>query len=137
MNNALTSFKKILQYPSAGGIDSDHLAPRGLLGHGFWHAMGGKDHRTVGGAFVEFLDKDGTLGAQVVADELIMHHFMADVDRCAQDFDGTFVCMERMTQQSSMMLPSAGKLSLTSIPLWPHLLNLSGDDMKPLVFGAR
>src|ERR1700730_16684162 len=32
-----------------------------------------------------------------------------------------------MTHTSSMHSPSLGKISLTSIPLWPHFLNLNGE----------
>ncbi len=47
---------------------------------------------------------------------------------------GMFVCIERMTQMSSMQLPMCGKMSLTSIPDSPHFLNLNGDISSPPVF---
>ena len=45
---------------------------------------------------------------------------------------GTSVCIERMTQQSSITCSRCGSVSLTSMPLWPHFSNVSGDGMKPL-----
>ena len=45
--------------------------------------MGGKDHRAVIGAFVEFLDEHGALGAQRVDDEFVVHDLVADIDRRA------------------------------------------------------
>ena len=45
---------------------------------------------------------------------------------------GTSVFIERITQQSSMMRPRFGSVSLTSMPLRPHFLNSNGDGMKPV-----
>src|SRR6266853_4024052 len=39
-----------------------------------------------------------------------------------------------MTHTSSMHSPSLGKISLTSIPLWPYFLNLNGDASRLPVF---
>ncbi len=39
---------------------------------------------------------------------------------------GTLVCIERITQMSSMHFPTSGKISETSIPDWPHFLNANG-----------
>ncbi len=74
----------------AGGIDGDHLAGSGGGGDGFWHAMGGKDHRAVERAFVELFDKDRTLGAQTIDDEFVVHDLVADIDRRAPFLDGEF-----------------------------------------------
>ena len=67
----------------AGRIDKDHLAAAGLGGDGLGHTMGREDHRPVGGAFVQFFDKDRALVAQAVNDEFVMHDLVADIDRRA------------------------------------------------------
>ena len=46
---------------------------------------------------------------------------------------GILVCMERMTQMSSIISPTFGNNSLTSIPASPYLLNLNGDLSNPPV----
>ena len=43
------------------------------------------------------------------------------------------MCIERMTQMSSMQLPTCGNNSLTSIPESPYFLNLNGDLSSPVV----
>src|SRR6185369_17985860 len=40
------------------------------------------------------------------------------------------VCMERMTQMSSIIEPSLGNRLLTSMPLWPYRLNSKGDIIR-------
>ena len=40
---------------------------------------------------------------------------------------GTSACIERMTQTSSIISPTSGKSSLTSIPLSPYFLNENGE----------
>ena len=47
----------------------------------FWHAMGGKDHRAVGGRIVQLFDKHRALGLKPVDDKLVMHNFVAHIDR--------------------------------------------------------
>jgi hypothetical protein len=51
--------------------------------------MGTEDDRAAGRHFVKFLDEHRPLGAQVVADELVVHDFVAHVDRRAEFFQGT------------------------------------------------
>ena len=45
--------------------------------------MGGKDHRAVGGAVVQLLDKHRPLGAQGIDHELVVDNLVAHIDRCA------------------------------------------------------
>ncbi len=40
---------------------------------------------------------------------------------------GTLACMERMMQRSSTCFATWGKISLTSMPLWPCFWNLNGE----------
>ena len=40
---------------------------------------------------------------------------------------GMSVYIERMTHRSSTHSPTFGKISLTSMPLWPYFLKLNGD----------
>src|SRR5437899_9206565 len=47
---------------------------------------------------------------------------------------GTSACIERMTAMSSIHRPTWGKISLTSMPLWPYLLNLYGEGNAAPVF---
>lgn len=42
---------------------------------------------------------------------------------------GMSVYIERITAMSSTCLPNAEKTSLTSMPDWPCLVNLNGDDI--------
>ena len=79
----------------AGGIDIDHIARLRRRGHGFRHAMGGKDHRTVVGAFRQFLDKDRALVAQPVDDEFIVHDLMAHIDWGAPFLEGHLNDLDR------------------------------------------
>ncbi len=72
-----------LGHQRAGGVDIEHAAGLGLGGHRLRHAMGGKDHRPVGRAFVEFLDEDRSPGAQSVDHEAVVHDLVPDVDRRA------------------------------------------------------
>ena len=66
----------------AGGVDSEELARRGLLGHRFRDAVGGEDHRMgARGGFLEFLYEDDALGLERVDDEFVVHDLMAHVDR--------------------------------------------------------
>ena len=51
--------------------------------HRFRHTMGGKDHGTVIGAIVQFLDEDGALGFQALDDVAVVDDLVADVDRPA------------------------------------------------------
>src|SRR4051794_17015034 len=43
---------------------------------------------------------------------------------------GMFVCIERITQMSSMHFPTSGYIALTSMPDCPHFLNANGDLMN-------
>ena len=72
----------------AGRIDIEHLPRLGLGRHRFRHAVGGEDHRPIGGALVEFLDEDRALVAQPVHHEAVVHDFVAHIDRSAPFLEG-------------------------------------------------
>ena len=62
----------------AGGVDIDHLAPRGLGGHDLRHAVGGEDDGPVVRAVGQLLDEDGAhrfeaLDHVRVVDDLVAH----------------------------------------------------------------
>ena len=67
----------------AGGIDIEHLPRGGRVRHGFRHAMSGKDHRPVGRAVVQLLDKDRAPGREVIDHVFVMHDLVAHIDRRA------------------------------------------------------
>ena len=59
--------------------------------------MGTEDDRAACGHFGQFLDEHGALGAQVVADELVVYNFVPHIDwrteffqRALDDGDGSF-----------------------------------------------
>ena len=76
-----------LGHQGAGGIDRNHPAGLGGGGHGFRHAMRGKDHRAVIGAVVQFLDKDRPFGAQVLDHIAVVDDLMPHIDRGAPFLD--------------------------------------------------
>src|SRR5207253_9908670 len=47
---------------------------------------------------------------------------------------GSSACIDRITQMSSILSATRGNNSLTSMPLWPNLLNLNGDGKAAPVF---
>jgi hypothetical protein len=60
--------------------------------------VGAEDDRAAGGHLVEFVDEHRALGAQVVADELVVHDFVAHVDRRAEFFQArSTMAMARST----------------------------------------
>ena len=79
-----------LGYQRAGGVDIDHLAARGLGGDGFRNTMRREDDRTIIRAFVQFLDKHRTLGAQPIHNEFVVHDFMPHIDRRTPFLDRHF-----------------------------------------------
>ena len=50
--------------------------------------MRAENDRCAGWHFIQFIDKHGSLGAQVIADVLVVHDFVTDIDRCAEFLDG-------------------------------------------------
>ncbi|MNY51145.1 hypothetical protein D3C86_1867090 [compost metagenome] len=57
--------------------------------------MGAEDDDDVVRYLVQFLDEDGAAGAQVLDHELVVHHFMAHVDRRAEHFQGAIDDLDR------------------------------------------
>ena len=57
--------------------------------------MGAEDDDDVVGHLVEFIDEDGAAVAQVFDHELVVHHFVTDVDRRAEDFQRTVDDLDR------------------------------------------
>ncbi len=72
-----------LAHQRAGCIDEDHLPRLCRSRNRLGHAMGRKDHRTVIGHFVQFLDKDRTLRLERVDHKLVVHDLVAHIDRRA------------------------------------------------------
>ncbi|MPN41674.1 hypothetical protein SDC9_189228 [bioreactor metagenome] len=52
--------------------------------------MGAEDDGGARRNLIQLVDKNRAFFAQAVADELVMHDFVPDVDRCAEFFDGAF-----------------------------------------------
>jgi hypothetical protein len=72
----------------AGGVE-DFQATAGRLGaHRLGNTVGTEDDDDVVRHLVQFLDKDRAACAQVFDDELVVHHFVAHVDRRPEDFQG-------------------------------------------------
>ena len=67
----------------AGGVEPVEAAGVGLSGHGFGHAMGRKNNRSIVGDFAHFVDKHGAHIGQPVDDAAIVNNFMAHIYRCA------------------------------------------------------
>ena len=74
----------------AGGIDGDHVAQCRLSRDGFWHAVGGKDHRAVERAIGQLLDKHRTFRAQAIDDELVVDNLVAHENRRTPFVQGHF-----------------------------------------------
>src|SRR5690606_2887482 len=68
----------------AGGVKHAQAALLGLFAHRERHAVGGEDHRVARRHLVQFVDEDRALVTQVVDDELVVHDFVAHVDRRAE-----------------------------------------------------
>jgi hypothetical protein len=64
-----------------GGIEDLEATRFGLITHRLGDAVGAEDDGAAGWHFVKFLDEHRALGTQVVADKLVVHDFMAHVDR--------------------------------------------------------
>ncbi len=72
------------RHQRAGGVDGEEIALLGVLGHRLGYAVGGENHRPVGGRhLVEFLDEDRALPAQPLDHVFVVHDFVADIDRRA------------------------------------------------------
>ncbi len=71
----------------AGRIENTQAARFGITTHALRYAMRRENQRTAGGYIVEFFDEYGTFVTQVFDDELVMHDFVAHVDRRAVDFE--------------------------------------------------
>ncbi len=83
-------FHMYLGHQRADGIEDPQLAPRRLLPHRLGDAVGAEDHRRPVRHLVQLLDEDRPLLAQGVDDIFIVHHFMADINRRAEKFQGPF-----------------------------------------------
>lgn len=73
----------------AGRIEHLQATAGSFLAHSLGHTMGTEDDDDVIRHLVQFFDEDGPTVAQVFHHELVVHHFMAHVDRRAEDFQRT------------------------------------------------
>ena len=73
-----------------GGVEHFQATLIGFLAHGLRHAVGAEDHRGTIGYFVQFFDKHGAIGAQLVDHVAVVHHFVTHVDRGAIGFERAF-----------------------------------------------
>src|SRR3546814_12108167 len=65
----------------AGRVDIDQLPGLGGAWHALRDAVRGKDDGHAVGHLIQFLDKDGAPGSQVVDHELVVHDLIPDKDR--------------------------------------------------------
>jgi hypothetical protein len=61
----------------------EHLARLGLRRHVLRHAVGGENHRPVGRAFVQFLDKHRAHAPKALDHMAVVDDLVAHIDRCA------------------------------------------------------
>ncbi len=73
----------------AGRVENLQAAPLGFLADRLGNAVGAEDDDDVVRHLIEFLDEDGAALAQVVHDELVVHHLVTHVDRRTEDIEGT------------------------------------------------
>ena len=71
-----------------GCIKDPQLPLLSLLSDRLRNAMGTENHNHIIGHLMEFLDKDGTALAESIHHELVMHHFVTDIDRGTKDIQG-------------------------------------------------
>ena len=83
-------FEVYLGDQRAGGVKDFQPARGGLLTHCLRDAMRAENDRCAGWHLIQFIDKHGSLGTQVIADVLVVHDFVTDIDRCAEFLDGPF-----------------------------------------------
>ena len=74
----------------AGCVKDIQAAGDGFFAYGLGDAVGAENDGAAGGNRREIVDEDRAFFAQIVADEFVMHYFMADVDRGTEFFDGAF-----------------------------------------------
>ena len=73
-----------LGHQRAGGVEDLERAPRGFLLHRLRDAVRAEDHDHAVRHLVELVDEHRAARAQVVDHELVVHHFVAHVDRRAE-----------------------------------------------------
>ena len=74
----------------AGGVENTQATLFRLFPHGLGDAVRAENDGASGGHIVKFIDEDGPFGAQVVANELVMHDLVPHINRSAEFFDGAF-----------------------------------------------
>jgi 4-hydroxy-3-methylbut-2-enyl diphosphate reductase len=84
-----------LRHQRAGRVEHLQRAARGFRAHRLRHAVRGEDHRRAIRHFVQFLDEHRAALAQVVDHELVVHDFVAHVDRRAEGFDRALHDLDR------------------------------------------
>ncbi len=82
----LGHFDVHLGHQRAGGVEYLQATACSFLAHGLGDAMGAEDDDDVVRHLVELFDEDGATVAQVLDHELVVHHFVAHIDRRAEDF---------------------------------------------------
>ncbi len=64
----------------AGGVNIDHFALGGGGRNRLGHAMCGKDHGAVIGAFIQFFDENSALIPQAINNVFVVHNLVPHVD---------------------------------------------------------
>ncbi|KWV90047.1 hypothetical protein PFLmoz3_00043 [Pseudomonas fluorescens] len=77
--------------------------------------MGTEDDDNVVGYLVEFFDKDRTACAQVFDHELVMHDFVAHINRRPEDFQGAVDDFDRPVHASAEAT-GVGEFDLHAVP---------------------
>ncbi|MGF6369831.1 hypothetical protein OKW40_002581 [Paraburkholderia sp. RAU6.4a] len=91
----LRDFDMHLGHERTGGVVHPQPARLGLRAHGLRHAMRAEDHRVARRHFVQVLDEDRSLLAQVFDHIGVMDDFVTHVDRRAIQLDGPLDDLDR------------------------------------------
>ena len=84
----LADFDMHLGHQRAGGVEDLEAALLGFGAYCLGNTVGAEDDRAAGRRVGQIIDEYRPLGAQVVADELVVHDFVAHVDRRAEFLQG-------------------------------------------------
>src|SRR5687767_9590499 len=125
LSTAMSDVNTVVAWYCAGRKLFDHSAgPTTILFDGRSTTYPGRFSFSLPSPYTSHDPSDGRIGCK----------FPVCIWISAGSWFGTSVFIDRITQQSSITRARCGSVSLTSIPLCPHLLNFSGDGMNPLPF---
>ncbi|MNC44449.1 hypothetical protein D3C75_933550 [compost metagenome] len=79
----------------AGGVEHLEATARGLVAHRLGDTVGAEDDDDVVRHLVQLFDENRPARAQILDHELVVHHFMAHVDRRAEHFQGAIDDLDR------------------------------------------